>query len=93
VPTPRSGHGSGFMKGRVIVTGGEDPAIGSGQPSISSTEAYDPLKGVWFKDMPGMFRARHGVGTVVIDEMLHVFLGGTRVGLAPSADADVFIIP
>lgn len=93
VPTPRSGHGSGFMKGRVLVTGGEDPAAGSGQPSIASTEAYDPHKGVWLKDLPGMFRARHGVGAITIDDKLYVFLGGSRVALAPTADSDVFIIP
>ncbi|HEX9696689.1 MAG TPA: kelch repeat-containing protein [Actinomycetota bacterium] len=93
VPTARSGHGSGFIDGSVIVTGGEDPAAGSGQPSIASTERYDPAKGVWLKDLPGMFRARHGVGAVTIEGKLYLFLGGSRVALAPTADSDVFVIP
>lgn len=93
LPTARSGHGSGFVDGKIVVTGGEDPAAGSGQPAIASTEAYDPAKGVWLNTLPGMFRARHGVGALAIDDKLYVFLGGSRVALAPTADSDVLIIP
>lgn len=93
LPSARSGHGSGFIDGKVVVTGGEDPAAGSGQPSISSTHAYDPAKGVWFNTLPSMFRARHGVGSIAIDDNLYIFLGGSRVALAPTADSDVLIIP
>lgn len=92
VPTIRSGHGSGFVDGQVIVTGGEDPTQG-GQPSIASTEAYDPVKRIWLSTLPGMFRARHGVAAIAIDDNLYVFLGGSRAALAPTADSDVLVIP
>lgn len=92
VPTARSGHGSGFMLGKVVVTGGEDPEK-SGFPSIPTTEEYDPVKNVWSRSLPGMFRARHGIGVVVVDGKLYALLGGSRTGLSASADADVLYKP
>ncbi len=91
VPTARSGHGSGFIKGRVVVVGGEDPGVEG--PSIVVTEDFDPATGAWGRRFPGMFRPRHGVGTAIENEALYVLVGGSRTGGSPSEDVDVLVSP
>jgi N-acetylneuraminic acid mutarotase len=78
LPTGRSGLGAAYVNGSVVAVGGEGPRI------FPEVEAYNIKRAKWSR-LPAMGVPRHGVGVVAIGTTLYSLLGGSKVGLAPSA--------
>jgi non-specific serine/threonine protein kinase len=77
MPTARSGLG-GAVIGRAFVTvGGEGPRI------FPEVEAYDLDAKTW-RRLPDLAVPVHGVGVAALGTNLYAFVGGVRVGGAPS---------
>jgi len=85
MPTARSGLGVAFAKGRVLAIGGEGPRL------FPEVEAYDVARAAWSR-LPNMPVPRHGLGTVPIGTSVYTFVGGGKVGLAPSDACEVLIL-
>ncbi len=85
MPTPRSGHGGVFYRGKLFCTGGEGTRRVFGQH-----EAYDPQTDNW-QAYAAMPTPRHGMGAAVIGDAIHVARGGPMIGGAfQSAVHEVF---
>jgi Kelch motif len=70
MPTPRSGHGGVFYRGKFFCIGGEGTRRVFGQ-----VEAYDVPADSWQAYVP-MPTLRHGMGAAVVGDAIHVVGGG-----------------
>lgn len=85
MPTARSGLG-GAVIGRTFVTvGGEGPRI------FPEVEAYDIDAKTW-RRLPHLAVPVHGVGVIAVGSNVYAFVGGVRVGSAPSRVVQVLRI-
>jgi hypothetical protein len=89
MPTPRSGHAVAVFAGRIFAFGGEG---NTGDPLgiFDETEAYDPATNEWepFEPMP---TGRHGVGSAVLDDGVHLPGGADIAGFGASDAHEVFV--
>jgi hypothetical protein len=85
MPTARSGNGAVLADGRVISAGGEGPRI------FPEVEAYDPKARTWSR-LPDLAVPVHGVGLAAVGADVYAFVGGDRVGLAPTRVCQVLAI-
>ncbi len=86
MPTARSGNGAAFANGKIVSVGGEGPRM------FPEVEAYDIATRRWSR-LPDLAVPVHGVGVVAIGSNLYAFVGGTKVGLAPTRACQVLAIP
>lgn len=85
MPTARSGIGAAFTDGKIITVGGEGPRI------FPEVESYDIAKRRWTR-LPDLAVPVHGVGVVAVGLSIYAFVGGSRVGLAPTRACQVLAI-
>ena len=69
----------------MVTVGGEDPRI------FPEVESYDLDRQIW-RRLPDLAVPVHGVGVVSIDATVYAFVGGVRVGGAPSRVVQVLRI-
>jgi N-acetylneuraminic acid mutarotase len=74
MPTPRSGHGTAILAGRIFCMGGEETG-----KVFAQMESYDPATNTWQSHAP-MITARHGLGCAAIGDRIYVAGGGPIVG-------------
>ena len=77
MPTARSGLGGAVIGGTFVTVGGEGPRI------FPEVEAYDIDAKAW-RRLPDLAVPVHGVGVAALGMNLYAFVGGVRVGGAPS---------
>jgi hypothetical protein len=86
MPTARSGLGAAY----VATNGARAPILvaigGEGPRMFPEVEALQPRTG-WVR-LTDMGVPRHGIGVVAIGRTIYALLGGTEVGLAPSAASE-----
>jgi non-specific serine/threonine protein kinase len=85
MPTARSGNGAAFAAGRVISAGGEGPRI------FPEVESYDPTTRTWTR-LPDLAAPVHGVGLAAVGMEVYAFVGGDKVGLAPTRACQVLAV-
>jgi N-acetylneuraminic acid mutarotase len=85
MPTARSGLGAAIAGGMFVTVGGEGPRI------FPEVEGYELDAKTW-RRLPDLAVPVHGVGVAAIDSNLYAFVGGTRVGGAPSRVVQVLAI-
>jgi len=86
MPTARSGNGAAFVNGKIVSVGGEGPRI------FPEVEAYDIASRSWTR-LPDLALPVHGVGVVALGSNVYAFVGGIKVGLAPTRACQVLAIP
>lgn len=77
MPTARSGLGAALVGRTFVTVGGEGPRI------FPEVEAYDIDTKKW-RRLPDLAVPVHGVGVAATGSNLYAFVGGVRVGGAPS---------
>lgn len=78
LPTPRGGFGAVFVRGEMIVIGGEVPGR-----TLPTVEAYDVARDTW-RALPSMPTPRHGIQAALCGDRVLVAAGGVRAGGGPS---------
>jgi len=85
MPTPRKGHTSAVVNGKIYVMGGS-PSEGTGS-RFAIVEEFDPVTNAWTRktDMP---IARGGMSSSVVDGRIYAIGGGSDDGFSIVAECD-----
>jgi uncharacterized protein (TIGR03437 family) len=91
IPTARGGVGSGSLRNRIQVFGGEG---NSGRPeqTFNHHEEYDPATDTW-GTLGVMVNPRHGLYGATLDGRIFTPGGGPRIGATFSNTHDAFFLP
>ncbi|MFN7935234.1 MAG: kelch repeat-containing protein [Bryobacteraceae bacterium] len=91
IPTARGGVGSGTLRGRIQVFGGEGSS-GRPEQTFEQHEEYDPLSDTWGA-LALMTAPRHGLYGATLDGRIFTPSGGPRQGASFSNSNEAFFLP
>jgi uncharacterized protein (TIGR03437 family) len=91
IPVPRGGIGSGVIRGRIVVFGGEGSAPNH-LGTFDDVHEYDPATDVW-RPLTPMPTARHGLYGIVVEERIFAPGGGPLAGAHFSSAHEVYYPP
>jgi N-acetylneuraminic acid mutarotase len=87
MPTPRSGHASAVLNGRIYVGGGELQTY-QFVAAFRAFEAYDPGANLWVQ-LPFMPSPRHSFAMAALGNRIHVVSGDVQSAMVPAPPGGV----
>lgn len=87
MPTPRSGHASAVLNGRIYVGGGELQTY-QFLAAFRAFEAYDPAANGWAQ-LPFMPSPRHSFAMAALGNRIHIVSGDVQSAMVPAPPGGV----